>query len=472
MNRTRRDFLKTAGLAGAGLAVGACAGTGVKSAGMRPNILFFFPDQHRYDWVGASRSMGVPTPNLDALGARGVRFERAYCASPLCAPSRACLALGVEYDRCGVPSNKENLAVDGDTFYSRLRTAGYHVAGCGKLDLNKGEQKWGLDGRYLLPEWGFSSGINNAGKWDAIRSGAEQPADPYMKYLHDAGLAAMHVADFQARRGEPNRSYSVTEPTPLPEEAYCDNWIGQNGLDLIKAAPADRPWFLQINFTGPHPPVDITKRMDAACRASTHPQPNRNTEFSAEVHNAIRQNYSAMVTNIDRWLGTFVDTLRQRGELDNTVIVFSSDHGEMLGDHDLWGKSKPHEASVGVPLTIAGPGVREGVESAALVSVMDLAATFLDWGGAATPDSMDSRSLIPLLRGVTDRHRDHLRSGLGAFRVVRDERYKLVTGYPDADSVAIYDLHNDPLENENIADAMPDAVERLRGVLIAAGAIG
>lgn len=470
MKPTRREFLQTAGIATAGLAAGACASTTTASTAKPPNILFFFPDQHRYDWVGVNSTIGVPTPHLDALGARGVRFERAYCASPLCAPSRACLALGVEYDRCGVPSNKEDLARGADTFYNRLRAAGYHVTGCGKFDLNKGEQKWGLDGTYRIDEWGFTSGVNSAGKWDAIRSGSEQPADPYMKYLHDHGLAATHVADFQNRRGDPNRGYSFTDPTPLTEEAYCDNWIAQNGLDLIAAAPKDRPWFLQINFAGPHPPVDITTRMESSCRGVTHPPPNRNTEFPPEVHNAIRQNYSAMVTNIDRWLGIYIDALRERGELDNTLIVFSSDHGEMLGDHDLWGKSKPHEPSVGVPLVIAGPGVREGVESEALVSIMDLAATFLETGQVSVPETMDSRSLLPLLRGETASHRDHLLSGLGSFRVVRDGRYKLVTGYPDADSVALYDLENDPLENENIAADAPPEVERLRQLLSAAGA--
>jgi arylsulfatase A-like enzyme len=446
----------------AGIAVGGCMHAQQATPAKRPNILFFFPDQHRYDWVGANDAVGVETPHLDTLGKRGVQFERAYCASPLCAPSRACLALGVEYDRCGVPSNKEDLAPNTTTFYELLRDSGYHVSGCGKFDLNKGEQKWGLDGSYLLREWGFSSGINNAGKWDAIRSGSEAPADPYMKYLYDENLAGIHIADFGNRRGDPNRGYSFTEPTPLPEPAYCDNWIAQNGLDLIDAAPNGQPWFLQINFAGPHLPMDITKRMDEGCRSGVHPQPNRNTEFPPEVHTAIRQNYSAMVTNIDRWLGVYIETLRDRGELDNTLIVFSSDHGEMLGDHNLWGKSKPHEPSVGVPLAIAGPGVQVGAQSEALVSIMDLAATFLECGHAAVPEAMDSRSLLPLLRGVTTTHREYLHSGLGDFRVVRDGRYKLVTGYPDAQSVALYDLRDDPLENHDVAAERPGEVERLR----------
>jgi arylsulfatase A-like enzyme len=286
-----------------------------------------------------------------------------------------------------------------------------------------------------------------------------------MKYLHDNQLAETHVADFQNRRGAPRRGYSFTGPTPIPESAYCDNWIAQNGLDLIDAVPDGQPWFLQANFAGPHPPVDITKRMEDGCRNGVHPQPHRNTEFPPEIHNAIRQNYSAMVTNIDRWLGIYLDKLRERGELENTLIVFSSDHGEMLGDHNLWGKSKPHEPSVGVPLVIGGPGVHAGIESDALVSIMDLAATFLESGQTAVPAEMDSRSLLPLLRGKTAAHREYLYSGLGDFRVVRDERYKLVTGYPESASAALYDLEEDPLENRDIAADKPGDVARLRAAL-------
>ena len=162
----------------------------------RPNILLLFPDQHRFDWLGVNPDIPVRTPNLDRLAGEGVRFTNAVCPSPLCAPSRACLASGKEYDRCRVASNQVDYPLDQATFYTRLRESGYHVAGCGKFDLHKATLNWGLDGKRVLDEWGFSDGIDNEGKWDGIRSGAQEPKGPYLAYLHREGLAEAHVQDF------------------------------------------------------------------------------------------------------------------------------------------------------------------------------------------------------------------------------------------------------------------------------------
>jgi arylsulfatase len=424
----------------------------------RPNILFFFPDQQRCDWTGLNRGLALRTPNLNALARRGVAFSRAQVASPLCAPSRACLAAGKEYDRCGVANNGSDYPLDQPTFYALLRGGGYHVAGCGKFDLHKATLDWGLDGKRLLAEWGFSDGIDNAGKWDAIRSGAESPKDPYMASLHRQELAGVHVADFRNRSGA--NQYRNTAPTPLPEGAYCDNWVARNGLELLGRAPRNRPWFLMVNFTGPHSPMDITARMDRLCRDRGFPQPVNSSEFTAEIHVAIRQNYSAMVENIDRWLGLYLDELTKRRELDRTVVVWSSDHGEMLGDHNRWGKSVPYQPSAGVPLVFGGPGIESGLVSDALVSHIDLTATFLEFAGLKVPADMDSRSLRPLLEGRARSHRDYVLSGLNAWRSVRDNRYKLVRGF-GTPPILLFDLEQDPRETRNIAAEKPAEVERL-----------
>src|SRR5919108_1032811 len=213
-----------------GLATGLTAAA-ARSRGERPNVLFFLPDQHRPDWVPwpvpGWPEVPVRMPNLAGIATRGVRLTRALCPSPLCAPSRACLASGREYDRCGVPNNHVDYPLDQPTYYQALRAAGYRVAGVGKFDLHKATLDWGLDGGHLLPEWGFTEGIDNEGKLDAIRSGASAPQGPYMAYLHARGLAQAHVADFRRRvRIGP----SATHPTPLPDEAYCDNWVASNGL--------------------------------------------------------------------------------------------------------------------------------------------------------------------------------------------------------------------------------------------------
>jgi arylsulfatase A-like enzyme len=441
----RRDFLKLA------------ATPLLAATERRPNMLFVFPDQLRYDWTGLNARLPLRTPHINALAARGMTFTRNVVASPLCAPSRACLASGREYDRCGTPSNQTNFLLHIPTFYALLRAGGYHVLGCGKFDLAKVENDQGIDGRRHLSDWGFSDGINNAGKHDAMR-GAVTPRDPYMAYLHQRHLAEVHVKDFQKRKG-----YDATFPTALPEDAYCDNWLARNGLSLIDSVPAGKPWFLQVNFTGPHPPMDITRHMDEICRHRDFPQPNGCTKFTPPVHVAIRQNYSAMIENIDQWLGAFTDALKRRGELDNTLIVFSSDHGEMLGDHDLWGKTKPHQPSVGVPLIAAGPGVGRGRKSDALVSSIDIGATFLDYAGVEKASGMESRSFRAVLEGRTKSHREHVLSGLGDWRMVSDSRYKYIRGYED--EPMLFDLEDDPLENRNIASKAPAVAARLARLL-------
>lgn len=449
---TRREF------------IGAAAGCALAAESKPPNILFFFPDQQRFDWTSLNRQLPLRTPHLDELRQRGVQFTRAAVASPLCAPSRACLASGLDYADCGVPNNGADYPVDQSTYYKLLRDSGYHVMGCGKLDLHKKTQDWGVDGKRLVHEWGFSDAIDNAGKHDAIRSGKVQPKDPYMAALHARQLAQVHVADFARRHGLDN--YAITDPTPLPDDMYCDNWIAENGLKLLRAAPEGKPWHLVINFTGPHDPMDITRRMDRECRGRDFPQPHRNAQLPPAKHVAIRQNYAAMIENIDRWLGVYVTELRKRGELENTLIVYSSDHGEMLGDHNRWGKSVPWEPSVRVPLYAAGPGVKKQKANDALVAVHDLAATFLDYAGVQRPSGWHARSIRSLLEGRASKHREFVRSGLNAWRSVTDGRYKLITGFePAGGPLVLFDTEAEPREDTNLAEKQPKTAARLREML-------
>ncbi len=467
MNPNRREFIQSVSL-GAGastVSANASAAAANQTSAKRPNILLLFPDQHRYDWLGTTKGIPVRTPNIDRLASQGVQFLNAVCPSPVCAPSRACLASGKEYDRCGVAHNGHNYPLDQPTFYQMLRQSGYYVMGCGKFDLHKPSHNWGLDGRVNLDDWGFDDGIDNAGKWDAINSGKETPKDPYMAYLHDHGLAQTHVDDFMSRMGK-GGAFKATHATPLPDPAYCDNWIGHNGLFLLRRAPQDKPWFMQMNFTGPHDPVDITKNMAKLYAGVDFPQPNRNTQYEAEKHVEIRRNYSAMVENIDRWVGVFIDELKRRGELDNTLIVFSSDHGEMLGDHNRWGKNQPYQPSTVVPLVIRGPGVNQTKPIDGPNTTLDLAATFLECAGAPVPADMDSKSLWPILNGTARQTRDYVLSGLAPWRMVDDGKYKLIINYGKEKETLLFDRSNDPLENNNLADKQPSQVKRLRKLLM------
>ena len=427
----------------------------------RPNILLLFPDQHRSDWLGTTPGLPVPTPNLDALAGRGVRFSNAITPSPLSAPARACLAAGREYDSCRVPDNGVDYPGDQATFYTLLRNSGYHVMGCGKFDLAKKGMTWGADGSSRWAEWGFSDGVDNEGKWDGVgsyRNAPEGPKGPHLAYLERVGQVQAHLADYDARRGK----HGATFATPLSEDAYCDNWIAGQGLELLRRTPEGKPWFLQVNFNGPHDPWDITERMEAECRQwMGFPRPIGQDGDEAG-HEAVRQNYSAMVANIDRWVGVFLEELRSRGELDNTLVIYSSDHGEMLGDHGAWGKGRAWQQSVGVPLIVAGLGVREGVVLDGPATTLDLTATFLDFAGLRTPERMESMTMRPLLEGRADHGREYVVSGLRDWRVVFDGRKKLVI---EPGARHLYDLEQDPEELTDLADSEQRTVERLMNAI-------
>jgi len=433
------------------------------AANQRPNLLFLFPDQLRHDFVERPGMVGVPvrTPNLRKLMETGAWFSRAVTPAPLCAPARACLAAGMEYDRCRVATNAVNYPEDQPTMYQMLRTAGYHVMGCGKFDLHKPELDWGLDGKRKIASWGFSDGIDNEGKHDGTRAfvqAGNQPKGPFLAYLNQLGLAQAHVEDYVQRKG-----HGATFPTPLSDEAYGDNWIARNGLALLEAAPKGKPWFLQVNFNGPHDPWDITAAMEKRWRGTMFPQPNRNTQLTPENHEHVRQNYAAMIENIDRRVGELIEKVRQRGELGNTLIVFSSDHGEMLGDRNLWSKRHPYHGSVGVPLVVWGQDVKQGLRVDSPTTTLDVVATFLDYAGVARPAQMESRSLRPLVTGKSKRTRGHVLSGMDGWRLAIEGRYKYVRGM--AAGPLLFDVLADPEENENLAAREPAICARMAKLL-------
>ena len=405
---------------------------------MRPNILFFLPDEHRPDWLGSNPALPLRTPNLDRLAAAGVRFPNAVTPSPLCAPARACLASGMDYARCGVPNNKVDYPLDKPTYYQALRGAGYRVGGVGKFDLHKATFDWGWDGKRSLDRWGFTDGADNAGK-AITRWASPELREPFLAHLYRRGLAEAHLEDYRARH-----SYTGARPSPLPDDAYCDNWVAEGGLRVLRAFPAGQPWHLQINFPGPHPPLDPTRSMAERWAGVDFPQPHDCTVLDPETHVRIRRSYAALIENIDRHLGRFLDAVRERGELEHTVVVYSSDHGEMLGDHDLWGKRSYYQPSVGVPFVVSGPGVRRGVVSDALVSLHDAAATFIDYAGAAPLPGMDSRSLRPVLEGRSATHRARVTSAFEGWRMTFDGRFKDVQR--DGAPPLRFDLRRDPWE--------------------------
>ena len=447
----------------------------------RPNILFVYCDQHRPDWLGCATEypsdIPVRTPNLDRLAAGGVRFTNAVCPSPLCSPSRVCLAAGKEYHHNGgVLDNLQCYAFSNETFYTRLREAGYYTFQAGKLDLSKGlDIPFSLPGsklkhgRLSMDELGFREMLGVIGKWAERYDHYAFPMDPYEEHLQDAGLFDVNVRDMSSRKHGLCPRF-VTTPTELPDEHYKDNWITRRAIEMLNAAPPGRPWFLQLNFDNPHDPSDITRRMEEQCRGRDIPAPhNPGDEFTPDEHLAMRQNYTAQVENNDRLIGIVLEELARRGERDNTLIVYTSDHGDMLGDTGVFGKGRWRRQSSGVPLIVSGPGLTGGAVNTGPATNLDLAATFLDYASAGIPDDYDSISMRPVLEGRAARGRDHVVSGLlngpvGAWRMVFDGRYKLVRDTRDGGDM-LFDLAGDPFEDTDIAADRPETVRALAELL-------
>jgi arylsulfatase len=453
------------------------------------NFLFFFPDQHRGDWIPYNKDifktlgmdeLPLKMPHLKKLMENGVTFTNAITSSPLCAPARACLASGLRYKDCRVAGNYQDYPIDQKTYYSVLKDHGYSVGSVGKLDLHKPTFYWGLNGWIPdLDKMGFTHVIDNEGKWDAIQSiimeedetGRKRrvkpinfkPKGPYLKYLADNDLLITHVNDFNKRFGKKNLN---SEPTPLPEHAYCDNWLTNNAINMLRQFPEDKPWHLVVNFTGPHDPWDVTKRMKKNWEGVSFPSPNKGNKEKIQEEIKVRQNYAAMLENIDRNIGLILEEVKNRGELDNTIIIYSSDHGEMLGDFECYGKTRPYRASVKIPLIIRGPNIKKNVYCDALVELQDLTSTIIDYARATMEEAKDSLSLRHILEKNDKIHRkyqisalDLSKVGVKEWKMITDGEFKLVV--ENGDICQLYNLNDDPWENNNISEENPQILKNL-----------
>lgn len=337
----------------------------------KPNLLLLFPDQWRWDWTTHAPTgtppLTVRTPHFDELAAAGVRFDYAYVPSPLCGPSRSALALGREHDPTGVSDNREveRVLPGKTTVYRALRdAAGYHVMMSGKDDL---AIPYLASGSHRAEELGYSA-------WRGRSPGKEHVtanAGPYTKFLASKTVRMDNGSSVSALwlnteclfgtdpgegaaccKGGSEYSCSRSLPNDFPEAWYQDNWVGDQALQMLKERPKNKPWFLQVNWPGPHPPQGITRRMHTAVAAREFEMPFDDVpsippgEASSYMtqpddHLWARRSYAAEIENIDSWFGKFVEAVEQLGDSDNTLICIASDHGEMLGEHGRWAKGVP-----------------------------------------------------------------------------------------------------------------------------------
>ena len=470
----------------------------------RPNILWFCTDQQRFDTIHALGNPHINTPNLDRLVEEGVAFTHAFCQSPICTPSRASFLTG------RYPAN---------------------VRGC-----MNGNEEWGEGAPLvtaLLAESGYDCGLS--GKFHlAGAHGREEPRpeDDGYRVFHwshdpqDRYPSGHAYADWLAAQGYSLRDLRE-DPASIPPDLHQTTWCTDRAIEFLSEKRRKGPWLMSVNVFDPHAPFDPPQEYRDRYDSSKLPSPlfqqsdlatqlaipgdfqneaRPPQEFNAQDTIA---SYYAMIELIDENVGRLLAALEETEQRENTVIIFTSDHGEMLGDHGLLLKGcRFNEGLVRVPLIISWPGLfpapeepapedspvsensngeendevedspadapedntppaPAGFVSDALVELVDIAPTLLELAGLSLPHGMQGRSLLPILRGEAPphQHRDFVRCeyysalnphipGRGQYEgsyatMYRDQRHKVVV-YHGHEQGELYDLENDPGEFENL----------------------
>ncbi|MEE2658904.1 MAG: sulfatase-like hydrolase/transferase [Candidatus Latescibacterota bacterium] len=445
------------------IAAGAFADT---LRGTRPNILWICTDEQRWDTIAALGNPHIHTPHVDKLVAQGVAFTHAFCQSPICTPSRASFLTGMYPSSVHGCCNGNERWADGAPLLTRLLAdAGYDCGLAGKLHLAGAHgriEPRGDDG-YRVFHW------------------SHDPRDQWPE-----GHA---YADWLAERGYNLKEFNE-KPLDVPPELHQTSWCADMAIAFFEDPDRDpaQPWLMSVNPFDPHPPLDpphsYLKRYDparlpgAAFRDSdleTHrrlgdidfgfsdPPPSR------EKTRKMQAAYYAMITLIDDHVGRMLKSLEHNGQLDNTIVIFMSDHGDMVGEHGLMHKGcRFYDPLVRVPLVLSWPGrFSQGLVADGLVELIDLAPTLLDLAGVEVPSRVQGRSLLSLLGGESDpgEHREFVRSEFyhalspvnrdhihGTYATMIRTRDHKLCSYHGHDFGELYDLTKDPGEFENLWD--------------------
>ncbi|MFP4673861.1 MAG: sulfatase [Opitutales bacterium] len=438
----------------------------------RPNILFIMADQLRSDYLGYNGADWMDTPNIDKLAARGMIFNHCYTSSPVCAPARISLASGLRPHRIGALDNQSFLPASTRTYYQRLRDHGYDVGCVGKLDLAKPDSYNGHGDRPCCFTWGFTHPVECEGK--AHAGGSSTPRGPYTRHLKEKGLLERLNQDYR------QRNYLTYRDSVLPTEDFEDIYIGRRSAQWLRERPKDFPFHLFVSFVGPHNPYDPPAEY-ADCYRERELPPRILDDGSGKPlriqarmegvkgqeeakYTKLRRQYCASITAIDDAVGEVLQALEERGDADNTIIVFTSDHGDMLTDHNLPNKHVAYEPAWHVPLVFAGPGIQAGSTSNALTELMDIGETVCDLAGLSAPSHIDARSFTSVLSGATAAHRDFVLTQELGYRAIRDKQWKFIQTHNDKSE--LYDTLQDPNELCNLIDAHPDVAGDLKQKMV------
>ena len=416
----------------------------------RPNILLLFSDQLRRDALGIYGNPIVQTPNIDALARQGMVFNRAYTPSPVCMSARHCLVTGHRPKVHGYWSNNE-IAMDCriPTLPRLLRDNGMIAQAIGKMHFMPPRAHHGFDRMLLMEE-----------------TPATREEDDYLLYLKTQGLG--HICH---QHGVRHVLYHQPQRALVPEEHTGNHWVADRSIEFLQAN-AGRGFFLWSSWIAPHPPFNTVKRWAEFYDAGDMPLPATDPDevvgshakamhFLADVDGGTPQRrerrirrmkacYYAQVSHVDEQVGRILNSLEELGLAENTLVIFTADHGEMLGDHGSWQKSTHYEGAWGIPMIVRWPKrIPAGGRSDAFVSLLDVLPTCLGAAGIAYPSFDVPPPGASLLDADAIGRRDAVfaEEGRGDARwlAVRTDRFKLAWHIKDA-TWEFYDLAADPGE--------------------------
>lgn len=434
-----------------------------------PNVLLISTDHWPAALLGCAGHPAIQTPTLDQLAANGIRFTNAYAECPVCIPARRTLMTGTPPRTHGDRVFQETLPMPNlPTLAQTFRNAGYQAYAVGKLHVYPQRNRIGFDDVILDEEGRQIYGV----------------IDDYELFLGDLGFGGRYFEHAMS-----NNEYSY-RPWFLPEETHATNWAANQMCRLIKRKDPERPAFWYLSFRHPHPPllplqsyldlyrdmgVDIDVPHEGAW--TTDPEPcfslqmhrRRGEQFTPAQIRGARLAFYALCTHIDHQLRVVIGTLREEGLLDDTIICFTSDHGDMLGNHGMWAKRLFYENSANVPMLLIGVAGDERVGhhrvDDRLVGWQDVMPTLLDLAGIDVPETVGGLSMIGEQK--RDWFYGEIDEGPRATRMIHDGRYKLIY-YSAGNHRQLFDLAEDPKELTNLADSPDHAevVRRLTDILI------
>ncbi len=466
------------------------------------NILFIMVDQLRHDYLGCSGHPTIKTPNIDALAARGIKFNNCYAQSGICGPSRMSFYTGRYVNNHGSSWNQVPLNIGVWTMGDYLRGLGLNVALTGKTHMvadMDGMKRLGIDDKsidgILASQCGFTPQIRDDGLHPS------QSLDKnlaYNKYLKSRGYDGDNQCHDWAKSalgddGEILSGWSwrnSDKPARVDTKDCETTWLTAQAIDFIKTQDQN-PWCLHLSYIKPHWPYMVSKPYFDLYDKNDIKEINRNDMECDNIHPVVEQfmqheegqtflktgareaiipSYMALITQLDDQIGRLMVSLDKMGRLDDTLIIFTSDHGDYLGDHWLGEKELFHDASIKIPLIMVHPNTNITGESDALVEAIDLIPTFIDALGGEIPSHMlDGRSLLPFINSLTppDDWRDiavaeldysHRKARLALNLevnsckawMIRDLNYKYI--YYQGFRPQLFDLKNDPQEIYDLGD--------------------